>query len=104
MGLFGFDEGDDAVFFGVDGEISGHVSAFASELCAPGLADDNFASFDFLTAKAFYAEALTSVIVDVFCGTACFDMGHFRISLILLYLGRRLDPLGDREGRKRPSF
>lgn len=66
VGLFGFDEGDDAVFGGVDGEIAGEVGAGTGDFGATGLADEDFASFDFLATEAFDAEALTSIIVNVF--------------------------------------
>ena len=72
VGLFRLDEGDDAVFFGVDGEVAGHVSPLAGELSGAGLANENLASLDPLATKAFDAEALTSVIMDVLGGTAGF--------------------------------
>lgn len=75
-GFLSFGETHDAGFFGVDGEVAGHIGAEAGNLSSAGLADDNFASVDFLAAKALDAEALTGVVVDVFACAACFDVCH----------------------------
>ena len=74
VGFFGFDEVNGAVNGSVDTVVAGEESARAGDLAATGLADDNFASFDGLATETFDAEALTCVVVDVFGGTAGFDM------------------------------
>lgn len=74
VGLFGFDEGDDAVLGGMDGEIAGDVGPLASNLRGASLTDDDFAVFDSLATKTLHAETLAGVIMDIFGGTACFDM------------------------------
>ena len=58
----------------MDGVVAARVSAVTSDLGAASLADENFASFDFLAAKALDAEALTGVIMDILACTACFDV------------------------------
>ena len=74
VGLFGLDEGDDAVSGGMDGEIAGDVGSLASNLRGASLADDDFAVLDFLATKTLHAETLAGVIMDIFGGTASFDM------------------------------
>ena len=74
MGFFGFDKSNYAVFGSVDSEITGHIGARASDFGGTSLTDENFAVFDFLAAKALNAEALTSIVVNIFGGTASFDM------------------------------
>ena len=70
--LFSFDEGNYAIFCGMDGEVARHISARAGDLSSASLADENFAVFDFLATKALDAEALASIVMDVFGGTASF--------------------------------
>ena len=74
VALLGLHEDDLAVDGCVDSEVAAHESARASELGCTGLADENFASLDGLATKALDAEALASIVVDVFTGTASFDM------------------------------
>ena len=104
MAFFRFDESDDTVFFGVDSEVFGHVSSLAGDFSRTGLADENFACFYLLAAKAFDAKALAGIIVNIFGGTASFNVGHSSFSLKLLTLGRQLDPRDDREGRICPIY
>ena len=72
MGLLGLDEGDYTILGCVNGEIAGHISAWAGNLGGAGLANEDLAVLDFLAAEALDAEALTSIVVDVFGGTASF--------------------------------
>ena len=76
MSLFGLDESDNAIFGSVDSEIPGHIGARAGDFSSAGLADENFAVFDFLATKTFDAEALASIVVNILGGTASFDMLH----------------------------
>jgi len=55
MGFFGFDEMDSTVNGGVDGVIARLKSAWTGDFGIASLADDNFASFDFLATKTFDA-------------------------------------------------
>ena len=72
--LLGLYKDDLAVDGSMNREIAAHESARASELCCASLADENFAGFDGLATKALDAEALASIVVDVFTGTTSFDM------------------------------
>ena len=63
-----------AVDCSMDSEIAAHESARAGNLSSTGLADENFASLYGLATKALDAEALASIVVDVFTGTTSFDM------------------------------
>ena len=74
VALLGLHEDDLTIDGGMNREVAAHESARASELRSAGLADENFASFDSLATKALDAEALASIVVDVFTGTASFDM------------------------------
>lgn len=74
VALLGLHEDDLAIDSSVNREIAAHESARASELRCASLADENFAGFDSLATKALDAEALASIVVDVFTGTASFDM------------------------------
>ena len=74
VALLGLHEDDLAINGSVDREVAAHESARASELGCTGLADENFASLDGLATKALDAEALASIVVDVFTGTTSFDM------------------------------
>lgn len=74
VAFLGLHEDDLAINSSVDREVAAHESARASELRCASLADENFASFDSLATKALDAEALASIVVDVFTGTASFDM------------------------------
>ncbi len=65
---------DRTVFGGVDGEVAAHGRAGAGTLCGADLADDNFAIFDDLAAKALDTEALALAIASVFTCTTGFDM------------------------------
>ena len=72
--LFGLDESDSAVFRGVNREVARHVSARACEFSRAGLADEDFASLNFLPAKALDTKTLTGVVMDVLSGSTRFDM------------------------------
>ena len=72
MSLFGLNKSDYAIFGSVNSEIARHVGAWACELGRAGLTDENFAVFDFLATKTLDAEALASIVMDVFGGTASF--------------------------------
>lgn len=74
VAFLGLHEDDFAVDSSMNREVAAHESARASELGCTGLADENFASLDGLATKALDAEALASIVVDVFTGTASFDM------------------------------
>ena len=74
MILLGLNEDDLAIDGSMNREIAAHESARASEFSCASLADENFASFDSLATKALDAEALASIVVDVFTGTTSFDM------------------------------
>jgi hypothetical protein len=72
--FFDFDKTDDTIDCGVDSEVTAHVRTGARNLGATGLADENFTCADFLATKTLDAEALTSIIMDVFAGSTSFDM------------------------------
>lgn len=72
--LLGLYEYDLAVNSGMDRKVAAHESARASDFGCASLADENFAGFDSLATKALDAEALASIVVDVFTGTTSFDM------------------------------
>ena len=74
VALLRLHEDDLAINSSVDREVAAHESAWASKLRSAGLADENFASLDGLATKALDAEALASIVVDVFTGTTSFDM------------------------------
>ena len=74
VALLGLNEDDLAVDSGMNREVTAHESARASDLGCASLADENFAGFDSLATKALDAEALASIVVDVFTGTTSFDM------------------------------
>jgi hypothetical protein len=67
-------EGDDAVFGGVDGEVTAHFGAGTGTLGHADLADDDLAGLNFLAAKKLNAKALAGAVVDIFGGTASFDV------------------------------
>ena len=67
-------ESDNAIFRGMDRKIAAHVSTWASNLSATGLAHENFAVANSLATKTLHTEALAGIVVDVFGGTASFDM------------------------------
>jgi len=72
--LFGLFEVDNTVDGGVDSIILRDESAGAGDFGAAGLTDENFASLDGLTAKTFDAKTLAGVVVNVFAGSASFDV------------------------------
>jgi len=74
VGFFGLDEAYGAVNSGMDGVIAGKESAGAGDFGAAGLADEDFAAFYFLSAKAFDAKALTCIVVDIFAGSASLNV------------------------------
>lgn len=55
MSFFDFSKGDRAVDGGMDGEIAAHESAWAGNFGSASLANEHFASFNFLTAKTLDA-------------------------------------------------
>lgn len=63
-----------AVVFSVDGKVAADKRAFAGALGHADLAYDNLASLYFLAAKKLNAKALAGGVVDVFAGTASFDV------------------------------
>jgi hypothetical protein len=72
--FFDFGKLDDAVNGCVNGKVAADVRTRTRNLGAASLADQYFASTDFLAAETLDAEALTSVVVDVFTGTTSFHM------------------------------
>lgn len=72
----GFDgfKTDHAVTSGVNGKVTAHICAVAGLFGRAGLTHQHFARADFLAAKAFDAQALAGVIVDVFTSSARFYM------------------------------
>ena len=74
VALLGLDEDDLAIDGSMNREIAAHESAWASKLRSAGLANENFTGLDGLATKALDAEALASIVVDVFTGTTSFDM------------------------------
>jgi hypothetical protein len=71
---FALGEGDDAIAGGVNREVTAHLGADAGAFGHADLTDDNLAGFNRLATKQLDAEALTGTIVDIFGGTASFDM------------------------------
>ena len=53
------------VLFGMNREISAHVSSFTSQFSCTSLSNENFTLVNFLATKSFNTKALTGVIVDV---------------------------------------
>ena len=74
VALLGLYEYNLAINSGMNRKVAAHESARASDLGCASLADENFAGFDSLATKALNAEALASIVVDVFTGTTSFDM------------------------------
>ena len=74
VALLGFHEDNLTIDGSMNREVAAHESARASKFRSAGLADENFASLDGLATKALDAEALASIVVDVFTGTTSFDM------------------------------
>lgn len=74
MIFFGFDKANSAVDGGVNSEIAAHEGAWAGDFGCASLADEDFASFDFLATKAFDAKTLAGIVVQVFAGATSFDM------------------------------
>ena len=65
---------DCSVDRGVNCEVAAHKSAWPGDFRTASLADENFASFNFLTAKTLDSKTLAGIIVDIFAGSASFDM------------------------------
>ena len=63
VGLLGFHEDDLTINGCMNGEVAAHESARAGNLSSTGLADENFASFNLLTAKALDAKSLAGIVV-----------------------------------------
>ena len=74
VALLGLHEYNLAINSGMDCKVAAHESARASDFGCASLADENFAGFDSLATKALDAEALASIVMDVFTGTTSFDM------------------------------
>ena len=72
--LLSLNEDNLAIDGGMNREVAAHESARAGNLGCASLANENFAGFDGLATKALDAEALASIVVDVFTGTTSFDM------------------------------
>ena len=72
--LLSLNEDDLAIDGSMNREITAHESARAGDLSCTGLANENLASLNGLATKALDAEALASIVVDVFTGTTSFDM------------------------------
>ena len=63
MMFLGFDEENLTIDCGMDSVIAAHKSAWAGNLRSASLADENFASFNLLTAKALDAKSLAGIVV-----------------------------------------
>ena len=74
VALLGLNEDDLAIDGSMNREIAAHEGAWACELGCAGLANENFTGLYGLATKALNAEALASIVVDVFTGTTSFDM------------------------------
>lgn len=74
VALLGLHEDDLAIDSSMNREVTAHEGAWASKLGCAGLANENFTGLDGLATKALDAEALASIVVDVFTGTTSFDM------------------------------
>ena len=74
VSLLGFDESDYPILCSMDSEVARHISAGTGDLGGASLADENFAVLYLLAAEALDAEALASIVMDIFGGTASFDM------------------------------
>ena len=74
VALLRLDEDDLAIDSSMNREVTAHEGAWASKLGCAGLANENFTGLDGLATKALNAEALASIVVDVFTGTTSFDM------------------------------
>ena len=55
-------------------KVTRHISPRTSNLGRPRLAHQHLTVPDLLPAKALHAQALTGIVVDIFGGTASFDM------------------------------
>lgn len=58
----------------MNGEVAADFCAVTAALRHTDLADDDLAGFNFLAAADLDAEALAGRVVDIFGGTASFDM------------------------------
>ncbi len=74
MAFLGLNEDNFAIDGSMNREVTAHESARASEFGCASLANENFTGFYGLATKAFDAEALASIVMDVFTGTTSFDM------------------------------
>jgi hypothetical protein len=72
VSLLSFNEGNYTILGSMNRKIARHVSARTSKFGRASLADENFTVLYFLATKALNAKALTSIIMDVFGGTASF--------------------------------
>ena len=63
--LFDFLEANHAVFSCVNSVVTAHVRAVTSDLGSTSLTHQYCTSIDFLAAKAFHTQTLTSIVVDV---------------------------------------
>ena len=74
MIFLSFDKNDFTVDGSMNREVTAHESARTSKFGCASLANENFTGFNGLATKAFDAEALAGIVMDVFTGTASFDM------------------------------
>lgn len=74
VGFLSFDKSDDSVLSCMNRKVARHVSSRAGDFSAAGLADEDLTVADFLSTETLNAKALTSIIVDVFGGTASFNV------------------------------
>jgi hypothetical protein len=65
---------NDTVNGSVNSEVAADVCTRTCNFSAASLADENFASADFLATKTLNTEALTCIVVDVFAGSASFNV------------------------------
>ena len=63
MTFLGFDKNNFAIDGGMNSEITTHERAWASDFGCASLADENFAGFNFLATKTFYAKSLAGIVV-----------------------------------------
>jgi len=67
-------ESNYAILSGVNGKVTAHECAWASNLSRTGLTDQDFTSTNGLTTETFDAQSGTGVVVDVLRRTTSFDV------------------------------
>jgi hypothetical protein len=65
---------NDAIFGGVNGKVTAHFGASTTALGHADLAHDNLTGLNLRTTINLNAEALTWTVVNIFGGTASFDV------------------------------